>query len=347
MRRLVLAVVLVGCASDNEPRSGDAIYRERVEDGNTFTCATCHAVREPAADGLRRPGHPLADAARRTSYKNGHVDSLHGAVNTCLTEWMAAAPWSEDDERWIALRDWLDSLAPAGEVAPITSEIVPPPAAASGGDPIAGRALFNTSCSVCHGQDGAGTERGPAVAGFEHDPAFVARRIRTSGSETSSAYPGLTGGRMPFWAADRLTDREVLDLAAYVATSEGAGGGNGGGITGEKRACAATHAKIGATTTLSQRAHGVRGTARIVDDCTIRFENFSYDGGGIDVRVYAGVAGNYKGGYAISPNILGNPYANGTLEVQLPIGKTLDDLDGVSIWCVAAAVSFGDGQFAN
>jgi mono/diheme cytochrome c family protein len=345
MRWLALVVVLVGCAADQVP-TGEEIYRARVEDGNTFTCATCHAVREPADDGLRRPGHPLADAARRTSYKNGHVESLHGAVNTCLTEWMGAPPWAEDDARWISLRDWLESIAPPGKTAPITSEIVEPPTAVDGGDPDTGRALFDQTCAVCHGAGGVGTERGPRVIGFDHDPAFVARRIRTSGSETSAAYPGLTGGRMPFWAADRLSDREVLDLAAFVSTSDDTEGGGGGGDTGgAKRVCGSSHAKVGRTTTLSQRAHGVSGTARIVDDCTIRFESFSYDGGGIDVRVYAGLGGNYRDGFAISPNILGQPYTNGTLDVQLPIGKTLDDLDGVSIWCVAVSFSFGDGSF--
>ena len=153
---------------------------------------------------------------------------------------------------------------------------------------------------------------------------------------------------MPFWAADRLTDSEVLDLAAYVNQSEArdpgpGGGGNGGG--GTMRACAATHAKVGQTTTLSERAHGVKGSVRIVDDCTIVLEGFSYDGGGIDVRIYAAKAADYDNGYPISPNILGTRYSNGSLTVQLPVDKTLDDLDGVSVWCVAASFSFGDGLF--
>ena len=32
----------------------------------------------------------------------------------------------------------------------------------------------------------------------------------TSGAIDSSVYEGLTGGRMPFWAADRLSDAEPL-----------------------------------------------------------------------------------------------------------------------------------------
>lgn len=37
--------------------------------------------------------------------------------------------------------------------------------------------------------------------------------------------------------------------------------------------------------------------------------------------------------------------ASVTLHVTLPTGKTLDDLDRVSIWCVAAKFSFGDATF--
>lgn len=321
------------------------IFRAPVADGNTFACATCHAIDE-GEDALRRPGHALGDAARRPSYKNGHEPSLRGAVNTCLTEWMAASPWEEGDERWTTLRDWLATLAPAAPVAPLAFEIVAPPAAVDGGDAARGQALFNRTCIVCHGRDGAGTERGPAVAGFGHDPAFVAQRVRTSGRANSEAYEGLTGGRMPFWSADRLSDAELLDLVAYVEQSEGRGPTSpGGGTIDPPRSCTQTHAKIGQTATLVRHAHGVSGTARIVDDCTIAIENFHYDGGGIDVRVYAGKQGDYDGGYPISKNFVGMASAGGTLTVQLPVGKTLDDLDGVSIWCVAASFSFGDGQF--
>jgi len=40
------------------------------------------------------------------------------------------------------------------------------------------------------------------------------------------------------------------------------------------------------------------------------------------------------------------PYAGETITARLPGSMTLDDLDGVSVWCVPAGVSFGDGLFA-
>jgi hypothetical protein len=40
------------------------------------------------------------------------------------------------------------------------------------------------------------------------------------------------------------------------------------------------------------------------------------------------------------------PYENVTMYIQVPAGKTLDDFDGVSIWCVDVDVDFGSGIFA-
>jgi hypothetical protein len=73
---------------------GRTVYAEPQADGNTFACATCHALHEPAPDGFIRPGHPIGDAARRPSYKNGRVATLLDAVNTCLVEWMGTSPWA-------------------------------------------------------------------------------------------------------------------------------------------------------------------------------------------------------------------------------------------------------------
>ena len=36
-----------------------------------------------------------------------------------------------------------------------------------------------------------------------------------------------------------------------------------------------------------------------------------------------------------------------TVYAQLPVGLTLDDLDGISVWCVPVASSFGDGLFRD
>ena len=62
---------------------------------------------------------------------------------------------------------------------------------------------------------------------------------------------------------------------------------DGGADVGEDagRECSATHEKVGWTAELTEKFHDMGGTAEILDDCTVRITNFTYDATGIDVRV--------------------------------------------------------------
>jgi len=114
---------------------GATIYASTVQGGNSFTCSTCHALTEPASDDLRRPGHPLGDPATRGTYKNGALDQMREAVNSCLTEWMNADAWTADDERWLALGAFLQSEAKGARATPLRFDIVAPLADLSGEGP--------------------------------------------------------------------------------------------------------------------------------------------------------------------------------------------------------------------
>ncbi len=339
---------LAGCGDSAGEVSGEALYLQRHTDGNTFACATCHALDEPAQDGLRRPGHAIGDAANRPSYKNGQLTELLDAVNTCRVEWMAALPFDGDEPRWTALLAYLSEVA-GDRVAPALSyTIVDPPIDLEGGDEMAGQDLFNGACIVCHGLDATGTERALPLRGPSLNAEEVAERIRRSGATNSSVYADLTGSRMPFWSEDRLSDGELRDIVAFVLANDGGAGGGGG--MGELRQCESTHAKIGQVAELSTFFHDVSGTAVIVDDCTIRLDDFVYDGEGIDVRFYSGLGGNYLGGFSMSEENLLRPEGydgSETVYAQLPEGRTLDELDGISVWCVPVRQSFGDGLFRD
>ena len=116
--------------------------------------------------------------------------------------------------------------------------------------------------------------------------------------------------------------------------------------TGPTGDCLVTHPKIGQTAELSNLFHDVGGTAEIVDDCTIRITNFTYDATGIDVRLYGGLGGDYDNGFAIGDDLVrATPYAGETLDFRLPETMTMDDLDGVSVWCVDVGIDFGSGTF--
>lgn len=111
--------------------------------------------------------------------------------------------------------------------------------------------------------------------------------------------------------------------------------------------CTKYHATVGWVASLATIAYNVSGQATIVDDCTIRIDNFNYSGGGLpDVFVYAGFDGDYSGGFSMGDNLFGTAHTDETLMLTLPQSQTLDELNGISVWCVEARVDFGSGMFA-
>ena len=107
--------------------------------------------------------------------------------------------------------------------------------------------------------------------------------------------------------------------------------------------------RAGWETALTQTAHGVSGTATILDERTIRLTHFSYDGFAPDLYVYVATnltsAAILEGGLTVSPR-LARAYNNETYDVQLPQGQTLEGWTAISIWCRAVRASFGWGTFA-
>ncbi len=97
---------------------------------------------------------------------------------------------------------------------------------------------------------------------------------------------------------------------------------------------------------LSMISHLVSGTVVVVDEDTIRIDNFTFDGRGLDVRVYLGVdESSFASGIAVGPQLVGMPFAGESLVIDLPAGETIDGWHAVSIWCVDIPVSFGQGTY--
>lgn len=111
--------------------------------------------------------------------------------------------------------------------------------------------------------------------------------------------------------------------------------------------CSANHALIGTTAQFSELAHGVSGQATLIDDCTILISQFNYDGGGPLVYFYAGTNGDYSASsaFAISGLISGTSYSNAEIIIKLPRGKTVNDFNGISVWCVEFEANFGEAIF--
>ena len=111
-----------------------------------------------------------------------------------------------------------------------------------------------------------------------------------------------------------------------------------------------TSPKIGWTAELSTLSHEVSGSVTIVDEDTVRVDDFTYDGGGIVVKFYLGSSDTqpaFINGLPIGDDLFGTSY-DGTQEaftVDLPQGETLEGFNAISVWCVAAGANFGSGTF--
>jgi len=106
--------------------------------------------------------------------------------------------------------------------------------------------------------------------------------------------------------------------------------------------------RTGWRATLSTLAHRVSGTVTIVDEDTLRIDDFHYDGGGIGVYVYLGTSDSnaaFTAGLPVGPDLFGTAYDGEMLELDLPPGESFENYAAVSIWCVDARVNFGSGTF--
>ncbi|MFT2091741.1 DM13 domain-containing protein [Paraglaciecola sp. 2405UD69-4] len=109
------------------------------------------------------------------------------------------------------------------------------------------------------------------------------------------------------------------------------------------RECSSDSTKIGYTGEFTTFAHNVSGTATIIDDCTIEVTMFNFDGMAPNVRFYAGVNGNFSGSdaFGIGERIDGQSFTNETILLVLPEGRSVEDFDSLSVWCVAFNADFG------
>ncbi len=113
--------------------------------------------------------------------------------------------------------------------------------------------------------------------------------------------------------------------------------------------CGADDPRVGQIAELTNRfIHGVSGTARIVDNCTIVIENFTFDGLGVPPAVVGIINEDWANPVILNGNIFRTGgYHNETLVVPLPEGVTLDDVPMISITCLGGVAAFGYGNFAE
>ncbi|VUD64030.1 hypothetical protein TDB9533_03231 [Thalassocella blandensis] len=111
--------------------------------------------------------------------------------------------------------------------------------------------------------------------------------------------------------------------------------------------CTADNIHVGQQAKFSTKAYKVQGLVTVINDCSLLVSHFTYNGGGLlDVHLYTGSGGNFASGSALGENLYGIQHENENFVVPINSSQ-LNNLDAISVWCVGAKVSFGDGQFQS
>lgn len=221
-----LVAACSGTTLESATEHGRMLFEGRSLSGsslNQFSCRTCHDATQPAGDGARKPGAPLAGATLRPSFWGGQVGDLLQAVNDCRRHFMQAPePLVASDPRAEALYAYLRSLEPGdAEAQPFT--VVRSVRAVSAGS-ADGEQLYSAACSSCHGarETGAGRLSGriPILPGdtVAAHPGYDAASLRLVFVE-KTRHGGFLGygGNMPPFSLEVLPDAElgaILDLLA-------------------------------------------------------------------------------------------------------------------------------------
>lgn len=113
--------------------------------------------------------------------------------------------------------------------------------------------------------------------------------------------------------------------------------------------CAADDPRVGQVAELTNRfIHGVRGTARIVNNCTIVIEHFYYDGIAADSRWVGVVNEDWANATVLSgPQMRAGGYVDETITIHLPVGVTLDDVPMISLTCLPGVDFLGNGNLGE
>lgn len=93
--------------------------------------------------------------------------------------------------------------------------------------------------------------------------------------------------------------------------------------------------------------HNVKGTVYAVNKNSFLIEGFSYDGAGPDAYFWAGTTPSPSSDGFIVPDELGTTnilpaYQDRNIIIELPKGKTIQDIKWLAVWCRKAVTSFGN-----
>jgi thiosulfate dehydrogenase len=175
--------------------------------GANLTCTSCHLDQ-----GRRGTAAPLTGVfARYPKYieRSGAVVSMEDRVNYCMTRSLAGTRLpngSREMQDIVAYLAYMARGVPIGAHLPVEGMPAMPKAV---GDTARDAEVYVTACARCHGADGAGLAKVPALWG----PLSFSVGASMARQERAASF---IRHNMPLDKPGTLSDQEAYDVAAYV-----------------------------------------------------------------------------------------------------------------------------------
>lgn len=186
--------------------------------GNEMNCVNCHLDRGRKANSAPLwSAYPMYPAYRKKNNKvNTYVERMQG----CFQFSMNGTPPPADSEILAALTAysyWLSTGAPTGKALPGRGFDEPPPP--KGGFNIArGKAVYESQCTLCHGENGEGKKVG---VNYVFPPLWGKNSYNWgAGMHRINTAAGFIQHNMPLGRGETLSDQEAWDVAAFINTHE-------------------------------------------------------------------------------------------------------------------------------
>jgi thiosulfate dehydrogenase len=186
---------------------------------NGMNCQNCHLKGGTKAFGNNFSAVVSTYPKFRT--RSGKLESMEKRVNDCLERSLNGSKLDDESLEMraiIAWFRWLGQDVNKGDV-PKGAGLPSLPLLNRAADPVAGRAVYEKYCQLCHGAKGEGTRHADSIE-WKYPPLAGARSFNTgAGLHRLSRFAGYVKNNMPYGVTfDKpiLTDEEAWDVAAYI-----------------------------------------------------------------------------------------------------------------------------------
>lgn len=221
MKRIVLAAAfafLVACDPPGKPQMAETPAAQ-ITDFKILYAQNCSGCHGP--DGQKGPGRILNDSVYLAVIPRDALKHIiqYGREGTAMPAWAQSEGGPLTPQQVDALVDGIEGWkkpvnAPPGAELPSYAESTP-------GDPVNGKRLFGRGCFACHGPG--------AKIGSVTDPSYLS--LSTNQNLRTSIIVGRMDLGMPNYrflnAGHPLSDQDVSDLVAYLASLRPAGSAMG------------------------------------------------------------------------------------------------------------------------